>query len=402
MPDADDEQLLKRIVHAGILILGHRTPGHRSSPTTALCGPMLVASRETRQGDPTRTVRGHRETDLPCVCRYRSSHGLSEPYPTGRPTGISRVPQELIDRILDCLHEDSVALRSCSFVCRSWLKQSRHHLFGLLRIRDTQVFTSLKSRPVVLDRFKAFYHFITSVASPGLCAKVHTLYLLGNEERQGPESFLSAQALSIILGKLPRVRILELNRVHFSPVPPEYEITSLSKIKLEVLSIGRVNLEEQSPDGLFSVLGLFSNLGMLRISYLETPRQPPTDLDIQRVERLQVQRFSLKGHSTILPQPSRTMPYMLSAMLNSSSFLNLETIEIKCCTIDQIHAFGATVNVASERLTSIAVDISDVVKVTGGASPKSRAVRWHTLTTWNTTQTYKASWRPSSCAAVHP
>lgn len=281
---------------------------------------------------------------------------------------MSRIPQELIDRILDYLCGDSVALRSCSFVCKSWLKQSRHHLFGLLRIRDTQIFTSLKSRPVVTDRFQAFCNFITVTASVGLRYQVHTLYLLGNEERQGPESFMSSHALSAILDKLPRVRILELHRVHFTSNPSDQEVSSISKHKLEVLSIGRVNLEDQPPDGLFSVLGLFSNLGMLRVSYLETPRQQPTSVDIRRLERFQVHRFSLKGHSTILPQPSRTMPYMLSVLLKSSSFEFLETIEIKCCTIDQIHAFGAAVNVARTHLTSVAVDISDVVKVSGGAS----------------------------------
>ncbi|KAI0083217.1 hypothetical protein BDY19DRAFT_998741 [Irpex rosettiformis] len=100
------------------------------------------------------------------------------------PTGISRLPQELIDLIVDNLSRDAIALRSCSFVRRAWLKQCRHHL---LRVRDTQVRTSLRSRPV-----------------------------------------------------------------------------------LRVLSIGRVGLEEHSPDRLFSVLGLLSTLGMLHVSYLET------------------------------------------------------------------------------------------------------------------------------------
>ncbi|KAI0343403.1 hypothetical protein BDW22DRAFT_1167653 [Trametopsis cervina] len=290
-----------------------------------------------------------------------------------RPTGINKLPQELIDRILDNLAHDSVALRSCSFVARSWLKQCRHHLFGLLRVRDTHINTGLRSRPLMKERFQTFLTFIASIASPGFCAKVHTLCLLGNEERhesQTTESYISAHALATLLGQLHRVRILELSRVHFTALAPDPRGLSplpMGKMHLDVLSIGRVGLEDQSTDGLFSVLGLFSTLGMLRVSYLETPRHAPTEADLHRLERLQVHRFSLKGHSSMMPQPSRTMPYMLSVLLNSNSVHTLQSIEIKCCTLDQIAAFGSLVNVTGAHLKSVAVDISDIVKGSNGA-----------------------------------
>ncbi|KAI0692824.1 hypothetical protein BC835DRAFT_1355858 [Cytidiella melzeri] len=300
--------------------------------------------------------------------------GYPEPmWTTVKATGISKLPQELIDRVLDYLARDAIALRSCSFVCRSWLKQSRHHLFGLLRIRDTQICTSLRSRPVLQDRFQAFCTFITTVASPGFCAKVHTLCLLGNEERherQSPESYISAHMLANILGQLPRVRILELNRVHFTPLSSEPRTAGplpIGKMKLDVLSIGRVGLEEHTPDGLFSVLGMFSHLGMLRVSYLETPRHSPSQADLQRLERLQVHRFSLKGHSSMMPAPSRTMPYMLSVLLNSNSVHTLQSVEIKCCTMDQVASFGQLISAAGAHLQSIAVDIADIAKGSNGA-----------------------------------
>lgn len=295
--------------------------------------------------------------------------------PFTKPTGISKLPQELIDLIVDNLARDAVALRSCSFVCRAWLKQCRHHLFGLLRVRDTQVQTSLRSRPVLQERFQAFLTFITTVASPGFCAKVHTLCLLGNEERherQTPESFISAHMLAAILGQLPRVRILELNRVSFTPLAAEHHSSPISlplgKIKLDVLSLGRISLEEHTPDGLFSVLGLFSTLGMLRVSYLETPRTLPSPSELQRfLERFQVKRFSLKGHSSMMPAPSRTMPYMLNVLLNSNSVRGLESVEIKCCTMDQIAALGRLIRETGESLGSVAVDISDIAKGSNGA-----------------------------------
>ncbi|KAI0083441.1 hypothetical protein BDY19DRAFT_978443 [Irpex rosettiformis] len=60
---------------------------------------------------------------------------------------------------------------------------------------------------------------------------------------------------------------------------------------------------------------MFSTLGILRISYLETPRNMPAPADSMcLLERLQVYRFSLKGHSLMMPTLLRTMPYIFSVI----------------------------------------------------------------------------------------
>lgn len=37
---------------------------------------------------------------------------------------------EVVDQIIDCVHDDPVALRSCALVARHWVASSRFHLFG--------------------------------------------------------------------------------------------------------------------------------------------------------------------------------------------------------------------------------------------------------------------------------
>ena len=44
------------------------------------------------------------------------------------------LPQEIKDHVIDLLHEDDETLRSCALVSRSWLRQSRKHLFAEVRI----------------------------------------------------------------------------------------------------------------------------------------------------------------------------------------------------------------------------------------------------------------------------
>ncbi|KAI1787329.1 hypothetical protein LXA43DRAFT_844823, partial [Ganoderma leucocontextum] len=49
---------------------------------------------------------------------------------SGRP----RLPPELTDRVIDFLHDDHLALSSCSLTCSSWLPTSRLHRFRLVRL----------------------------------------------------------------------------------------------------------------------------------------------------------------------------------------------------------------------------------------------------------------------------
>ena len=39
------------------------------------------------------------------------------------------VPQELINYVIDFLHDNEYALYACSLVCHDWLPTSRHHKF---------------------------------------------------------------------------------------------------------------------------------------------------------------------------------------------------------------------------------------------------------------------------------
>ena len=53
--------------------------------------------------------------------------------------GVPRVPQELIDEILDHLAKDTRTLHSCSLVAKSWIYPSRRHLFSTLFLTANDV-----------------------------------------------------------------------------------------------------------------------------------------------------------------------------------------------------------------------------------------------------------------------
>jgi len=60
-----------------------------------------------------------------------------------------RLPHEVVDLIIDFLHNDRHTLATCAIVCRSWLPSSRYHLFSRvdLSLSDIEHFAKLFKRP---------------------------------------------------------------------------------------------------------------------------------------------------------------------------------------------------------------------------------------------------------------
>lgn len=47
-----------------------------------------------------------------------------------------RIPQELVENIIDCLSDDRPTLETCSLVASTWLTRSRHHLFHAVSLNS--------------------------------------------------------------------------------------------------------------------------------------------------------------------------------------------------------------------------------------------------------------------------
>ena len=49
------------------------------------------------------------------------------------------VPQELIDTIIDHLHDDPPSLLACGLATKKWLPSSRYHLFSRVALHEGNV-----------------------------------------------------------------------------------------------------------------------------------------------------------------------------------------------------------------------------------------------------------------------
>lgn len=90
---------------------------------------------------------------------------------------------------------------------------------------------------------------------------------------------MSDATLVSLITPFPNVRIPELTRIQCTSssfTPGQTEDSSHPSLPLplpldKVLTISHIDLIDQPPYGLLSILGLFSAIAMLRISYVEPP-----------------------------------------------------------------------------------------------------------------------------------
>ncbi|PPR04407.1 hypothetical protein CVT26_004232 [Gymnopilus dilepis] len=81
-----------------------------------------------------------------------------------------RLPQELVDHIIDHLHDDPSTLKSCARVCRAWLPASRFHLFAKVSLKAT----SPQNGPALpQERCKRLHAVL--VQSPEIISSIHEL-----------------------------------------------------------------------------------------------------------------------------------------------------------------------------------------------------------------------------------
>lgn len=278
---------------------------------------------------------------------------------------------KIMKLIFHDLAGDLKTLRACSLVCRSFRDQSRRYLFNSICIRDSPGYfnDNLHSRVRKLGEFIAGRPLLSSV--------IRELRLLGKMgEEDGAESSIPAHVLGFVIDELPNIRILELDHVNITPFESGNHCRPVSlrggKRKLDVLTISSTHMEDRPPYGVLAVLGLFSTIGMLRIDSFETSWKAPSPADLKLfLEDLQVHRLSLKDHrvKTIM---SYTTLYVTYVLLGSSSVNALQSVEINCSYMEQLHALGRLLRQTGDHLRSIAIDLTNIAKGTEGMSIRLR------------------------------
>ena len=116
------------------------------------------------------------------------------------------LPQELVDRIIDEIHDDQSALATCALVNKSWVDRSRHHLFHTLSLQITKE---------SIVRFLDLCHHVPSGVKPFfLCDVRHfRFYKLPQRPLPGGEQrfSLSPELVSCLASSFPNVNTVTID-----------------------------------------------------------------------------------------------------------------------------------------------------------------------------------------------
>lgn len=125
-------------------------------------------------------------------------------------SGMSRLPQELVDHIIDHLYDDPPTLRTCAAVCSQWLPPSRVHLFSKVHLDLGPQDGSCERLLVVFDAAPQLVPCVKELRIVADCSQSQDL------EDAIPDS--TAIFLPILLKTFTHVRRLELTASEaFSP-----------------------------------------------------------------------------------------------------------------------------------------------------------------------------------------
>jgi len=78
-----------------------------------------------------------------------------------------RLPQELVEDIIDCLSNDRRMLETCSLVATTWLARSRHHLFNIISLNGRTVGKWCSAIPPGTDSVSHFVRTLTLQQAEG-------------------------------------------------------------------------------------------------------------------------------------------------------------------------------------------------------------------------------------------
>lgn len=236
--------------------------------------------------------------------------------------GVERCPTEVLDHIIDFLHEDKPTLTSCSLVCRNWASSARFHLFYSIRIAG--------AGPTKLE---AFSGLLASASYIGYY--VQELHIRAGD---GPAKITTA-TLSIILKALVRIRVLDVRCTycHFDGLFPPPLLT-LRKLVMQFVEV------DTPPAKFISILGLCPNLKELDIrkswwaSQISFPEEPKTSV-MPYLESLTLGncRFS-------------SLTSYLQVLRSNLPLSNLTSLDIVCLSPNDVSVIGGLLRDMGSKL----------------------------------------------------
>jgi len=256
----------------------------------------------------------------------------------------TQLPRELVDMIIDFLHDDKSSLHSCCLVTRSWLASSRYHLFYSVTIDDQ-----------AQDHFgpasQNVQHRLTTL--PGSVAEyIQELYI--SSARHLPCHSLHASALLSALEKMKRISTVRMYRalLHFDSFssksyPPISSLQHLLLVGVDVRANPRAFAQ--------IILPLFPNIRTLIFHHTLWAEETTHLADVHSISFPYLQKVVLNGHGS---GDYTSNAEFLQALNENISAPSLKMVDLICSTRGEVHAIGRFLEKYGGGLVKLRIAIS--------------------------------------------
>ncbi|TCD66774.1 hypothetical protein EIP91_000965 [Steccherinum ochraceum] len=266
------------------------------------------------------------------------------------------IPLELVDIILDYLHDDKPTLAACSLVSRDWRPSTRYHLFQALHIGGD----------AIVGGYDNFLRFLD--ASPSIRPYIRSLHVSGTWKSniaKGERCLVGPYVLVSLLDTLTALTTLTLDGVVWAgaarrnlqglwpvkwpPIPRKFDTLVLSRIE----SYDRG--PSQYTKSVFQILHTFGSLQKLAITDIHFDAMSWNNIArLETPTSLALRTFSMLGVST--------SQAFINGLRRTQSVQSLTSLDLQCNSISDAHSFGTLIRDAGANLESLDVDLSRLTR----------------------------------------
>lgn len=212
---------------------------------------------------------------------------------------------EIIDMVIDHLHDDRASLRACASVSRNWLPACRFHLFRTLTVNDVEGDACFKD-------LSSFLH-----GHPQIPPFVRELYVMGTP---GSTPSIALLGLGTLIAGLPNVHTLKLHNIKWHHLSNSADGLPFTQ------GLKRLHISSTKIFGgtrpIFDIIALFPALEGFSMDYVYVPSE---EMHLRDLPEMDLPDRKLKKVSM---HASHLMPQFLSYIQITSSSRTLETLSI--------------------------------------------------------------------------
>lgn len=215
--------------------------------------------------------------------------------PEADPFGMTDVPQELIDLVVDSIEDDRRSLINSSLVCRSWSHATRRHLF-----RRANFNTGFRNISSTLDRSASDDHSLHRFQllndilrdRPSIAYNIREVVISGAIAHESSLWSRAEPLITSVLSRFRRVNSLTLHEVQWKSLSTQFKQALVSIFSSP--SLGNVKLHRFSAPlpTIFSLLGMAENLKSLCSAYTPTGAEYGHD-SFERTGRVELHSLDL-------------------------------------------------------------------------------------------------------------